>query len=59
VKSVKCHLHLLHLPPVQAGVQANPAETEVAIIGHHVMIVNVNEGMIDMHRDMSEFVGRP
>jgi hypothetical protein len=42
---------------VQPGVQANSAETEVAIIGHHVMIVNVNEGMIDMHRDMSEFVG--
>jgi hypothetical protein len=37
-------------------VEVNPGVTEVAIIGHHVMIVNVNEGMIDMHRDMSEFV---
>lgn len=41
---------LLDPHPVQPGVQGKAG----AIIGHHVMIVNVSEGMIDMHLDTSE-----
>jgi hypothetical protein len=57
VKNGKWHLRLLvHPLPVQPEVQGRP---EGAIIGHHVMSVNVTEGMIDMlqHLDTSKLLG--